>query len=414
MMQSPSASAEPRIDVPILESLTAPRREGLSSRTAKKSCVRCLYDQHTPAITFDELGVCNYCAVHDQLDSEYPVGERGAKKLEELAGKIRTAGKGKQFDVVVGVSGGCDSSYMIYKAKELGLRPLAAHFDNTWNSMIAVENIHRVLKKLDVELFTHVVDNEEYNDIYRAFMLAGVPDIDAPTDIGLASTLYMAAAKYGIKYIFEGHSFRTEGISPLGWLYMDGKYIQSVVNQFGNYRSHRFRTFPNLWMHRFLKYMLVSRVQKIRPLYWIDYRKDDVKRFLANEFGWQWYGGHHLENRFTAFYHSYFLPRRFGIDARSLGHSALVRSGQLSREEAASLLQEPPTCDAEIIEIVKRRLGFSDVEFERVMTQPKHSFTEFKTYKPTFERLRPFFWAMYKLDLVPKSFFIKYTSKRNV
>jgi hypothetical protein len=160
--------------------------------------------------------------------------------------------------------------------------------------------------------------------------------------------------------------------------------------------------------------MLITRVKKVRPLYWIDYRKEDTKRFLSEEFGWQWYSGHHLENRFTAFYHSYFLPRRFGIDGRVLGYAALVRSDQMARDEGLRLLAEPPVCDPDIIEMVKKRLGFSDAEFERVMTQPRHSYREFTTYKPTFERLRPFFWLMYRLDLVPKSFYIKYTSKTNV
>lgn len=380
----------------------------------KLRCARCLYDEDTPAISFDPASECSYCKLHAQLDAEYPTGTAGARKLEEIAARIRADGAGKEFDVVVGVSGGCDSSYLLYKAKELGLRPLAAHFDNTWDSKIAVENIHNMLKKLDIELFTYVVDNEEYNDIYRAFMLSGVPDIDSPTDIGLATTLYMAAEKYGVKYMFEGHSFRTEGVSPLGWCYMDGKYIESVVKQYGHYRSHRLRTFPNLWLSRFLKYMLVSRVKKIRPLYWMDYRKEEAKAFLADRFGWQWYGGHHLENQFTSFVHSYFFPRRFGFDQRANGYAALVRSGQMSREEGLRLLAEPPSCDPGLVEMVKKRLGFDDDEFERVMTQPKRSYRDFRTYKPTFERMRPFFWLMYRMDLVSKSFYVKYTSRSNL
>ena len=142
--------------------------------------------------------------------------------------------------MIVGVSGGCDFTYLLWLAKDLGLRPLAVHFDNTWNSMVAVENIHDALKALDVDLYTYVVDNKEYDDIYRSFLKAGVPDTEAPTDIGLASTLNIACEKYGVKYIFEGHSFRTEGISPLGWIYMDGKYIQSVQQQFGTVPFNNF------------------------------------------------------------------------------------------------------------------------------------------------------------------------------
>jgi len=371
-------------------------------------CKRCLYDENTPAISFDSRGICNYCQTHDQLEIEYPTGAEGERKLQELAKQIADEGRSKKYDCVVGVSGGCDSSNMLYIVKkELGLRPLAAHFDNTWDSTIAVENLHNVLRKLDIELFTYVVDNEEYDDIYRAFMIAGVPDIEAPTDIGLATTLYLAALKQRVRYIFEGHSFRTEGISPLGWLYMDGKYIQSVHRQYGNLKM---KTFPNLWLSSFLYWTGIKQIKKIRPLYYVNYNKEEVKRFLSEQLGWKWYGGHHLENRFTAFYHSYFMPRRFGIDQRTLGYSALVRSGQMTREEGLRLLEESPYLEPEIVELVRKRLGFSEEEFERVMNLPKRNYREFKTYKQTFERLRWFFYLMYQADLVPKSFYMKYTN----
>lgn len=376
-----------------------------------KQCSRCLYDETLPNISFDEEGVCNYCRVLEQMAYEYPNGEAGARRLEAIAAQIKEEGRHKKYDLIVGVSGGCDSSYMIYKAKELGLRPLAVHFDNTWNSTIATENIHRVLKALDVDLFTYVVDNEEYDDLYRAFFKAGVPDLEATTDLGLATVLYMAAEKYGIRYIFEGHSFRTEGVFPLGWLYFDGKYIQSVHKQFG---ERKMKTYPNLWLWKFLKWTGFRKIKKIRPLYFMDYDKAIVKDFLTENFGWQWYGGHHLENRFTNFYHTYFLPQRFQVDNRLVGNAAQVRSGLMSWEEGMRPLTEPPSYDPEIVDLVKKRLGFSDDEFDYYMTMPKHSYTEFRTYKQTFERMRPLFKAMYKLDLVPKSFYVKYTSKNNI
>ncbi len=380
-------------------------------RADVRTCARCLYDETTPAITFDEAGVCNYCRLHDELDAANPTGSAGRRRLEALADQIRREGRGKPYDIVIGVSGGCDSSYLLHLAKELGLRPLAAHFDNTWDSRIAVENIHRVLKALEIDLFTIVVDNEEYDDIYRSFLLAGVPDIDAATDLGLATTLYIAAEKHGIRYTAEGHSFRTEGVSPIGWCYMDGKYIESVVRRFS---GRELDSYPNLTLMRFLRYMAVRRIKRIRPLYFIDYRKEETKRFLADTYGWQWYGGHHLENRFTAFCHSYFFPRRFGIDQRRNGYSALVRSGQMTREEALALLEQPPHLEEDILELIRKRLRFSDEEFERVMTQPHRTYRDFTTYKPTFERLRPLFWAMAKMDLVPHSFYVKYTSRKNI
>jgi N-acetyl sugar amidotransferase len=378
----------------------------MNSHTTQTRCSRCLYDDTVPNITFDAEGVCNYCHQHDAMDAEYPVGTDGERRLQALVEKIKHEGRNKRYDVVVGVSGGCDSSYMLYKAKSLGLRPLAVHFDNTWNSTVAVENIQNVLKALDVDLYTYVVDNEEYDDIYRSFLKAGVRDVEAPTDIGLAVTLNMACDKYKVKYIFEGHSFRSEGICPLGWLYMDGKYIQSVQKRFG---THKLRTFPNLWMSSFIRWTAFSSIKKIRPLYFLNYQKQAAMALLSKELGWKWYGGHHLENRFTAFYWSYFMYRRFGIDGRLLGHSALVRSGQMSRDEGLKTLSDPPVYDPDIVNMVKKRLGFSDAEFEEIMRLPERTYRDFKTYKQTFERLRWFFWLLYKADRVPKSFYMKYT-----
>lgn len=379
--------------------------DGGAEGTQRRECARCLYNLTIPGITFDSRGECNYCLLHDDLEREYPTGQEGLRRLEHIAERIRAAGKGKEYDVVVGVSGGCDSTFMLHKAIELGLRPLAVHFDNTWDSPIAVENIKKALDSLNVDLYTYVVDNEEYDDIYRSFLQAGVRDVESPTDIALAVTLNLACEKYGIKYIFEGHSFRTEGISPLGWLYMDGRYISSVHKQYGTIPMN---TFPNMPISSFLKWAAKG-IKKIRPLYFLDYDKNSTMEFLSSEFGWQWYGGHHLENRFTAFYWTYFMPRRFAIDGRLLGHSALVRSGQLTRDEAASALEEPLTFDPELLEMVKKRLGYSDAEFDQVMSRPLRTYQDFPTYKRTFERLRPLFWLLYRTNRVPKSFYLKYT-----
>ena len=373
-----------------------------------RRCSRCLYDETVPGISFDSDGVCNYCHTHDQLEQEYPTGVEGATRLRKIAEEIQKRGRGRKYDVIVGVSGGCDSSFMLYQTVRLGLRPLAVHFDNTWDSTVAVENIHAVLKKLDVDLYTYVADNKEYDDIYRSFLKAGVVDTEAPTDIALAAALYRAAEQHRVKFIFEGHSFRTEGIAPLGWIYMDGKYIQSVQRRFG---TLPLRTFPNMLLPDFLKWTTLLAIRRIRPLYYLDYVKKDAMELLSSELGWKWYGGHHLENRFTAFWHTYFLPKRYGIDSRLLGYSALVRSGQLSREEGLALIREPQTYDVDLVEMVKKRLGFSDAKFEEIMHLPKKTYRDYRTYKRTFERMRWFWWLMYKLDRVPKSFYLKFAKR---
>ena len=374
-------------------------------------CTRCVYDESVPAIKFDSNGVCNYCQMQDDLSKEYPGGNSGYNDLVKIADQIKKDGKNKQYDVIVGVSGGADSSYMLVLAKELGLSPLAVHFDNTWNSSIAVENISNVLEKLYVNLETYVVNNKEYDDIFKSFILAGLKDIDAPTDLGFATVLNNVASKYGIKYVFEGHSFRSEGVSPLGWVYMDAKYIHDVHKKYGTIKM---KTYPNMWFYKQLKWILVNKLKKIRPLWYIDYDKEKNKAMLAKEFGWQWYGGHHLENRTSAITQSYYLPRKFNIDQRVNGYSGLIRSGQMNRVEAIEMLEEPPPFDIEMLEYMRNRLDFTDKKFEKAMMCEKRTYKEFNTYKPLFERLRPFFYIMAKAELIPMSFYIKYTSKDNI
>ncbi len=372
-------------------------------------CARCIYDDQIPYVSFDAEGICNYCRQHEQLDREYPTGAEGRKALGALADRIRAAGRQKPYDVVIGVSGGCDSSYLCHLAKEeLGLRPLAAHFDNTWNSKIAVENIQNVLGKLGIDLFTHVVDNREFCDLVRSFFRASVPEIDTPSDIGLATTHYLAARKFGIRYIFEGHSFRSEGISPPGWFYMDGRYIESVHDEFG---TTRLKTFPNLTLLRWLKWVCIDRIKKVRPLYYVDYDKEKVKTLLQEQYGWQWYGGHHMENRTAQFTNNYYLPRKFGIDLRYCELSALVRAGRMKREKALEEVRTPKTCDPSIVEEIIKRLGLGNGEFDRLMLLPRKSYRDYQTYKRTFERLRWFFWVATKMDLVPRSFYLKFTRK---
>jgi N-acetyl sugar amidotransferase len=371
-----------------------------------KTCSRCIYNEKTPGIVFGQEGICNYCRITEQMEKEYPDGPAGEKIFSGIAKEIIKAGKGKKYDCVIGVSGGCDSSYLVYMAKKYGLRPLAVHFDNTWNSTIAVENIKRVLKKLDVDLYTYVVDNEEFNDMARSFLEASVPEIDALSDVALTTVLYMAAAKYGVKYIFDGHNFRTEGITPLGWVYFDGKYIDSIHKRFGKMKM---KTFPNLWFLKWMKWLLINRPKRLRPLYYLDFDKEKVKKFLNDEFGWQWYGGHHMENKYTLFNNNFILPKKFNMDLRYVEFSALIRSGQMTRERALAEIGKPLAMEEEIMDEVKKRLGYTGGQFEEIMKKPIKTAKDYPTYHPLFRAMRPVFWLMYKADLVPKSFYIKYT-----
>jgi N-acetyl sugar amidotransferase len=369
-------------------------------------CCRCIYDERVAGIQFDEDGVCNYCHQTDKLKLEYGTGEaHGDSMFQDLFEDIKRAGKGRKYDCVVGVSGGTDSSYMVYLAKQQGLRPLAVHYDNTWNSAIATQNIHKVLKALDVDLYTHVIDNKESDDIFRAFFLSGVAELEASTDLALAEVLYRAAWKYGVKYILEGHSFVTEGITPIGRNYFDGKYIQSIHAKYGRLPM---KTYPLMTFSRFMWWSSVARIRKIRPFWYIEYSKENARSFLEKEFGWQYYGGHHLENRMTAFFHGIYMPLKFGIDFRNNTLSALARRGKLTREQAWAEYNTPPRVEDELLPYFKKRLGFSDEEFDEIMAQRTRSWHEFPTYKKRFERLRPLFAILSKANLVPMSFYLKY------
>jgi len=380
--------------------------------TKLKTCSVCIYDETVPGISFDDQGVCNYCRTIERLKIEYGTGTpEGEKRLMDIIGKIKKEGKGKKYDCVIGVSGGTDSSFMVVKAIEWGLRPLAAHYDNTWNTAIATENIRKILAKTRVDLYTHVIDNKEADDIIRSFFRASVPDLDCATDIALAETLYRAADKYGVRYVLEGHSFVAEGISPLGVLYMDGKYIESVHRMFG---TMPMKTYPNMNFASFMKWTVLKQVRKIRPLWYIEYSKDEARKRLENEFCWHYYGGHHLENRITAFHHSYYNPVKFGIDNRNNSLSASVRAGLISRKEAIKIYSEPPYMEPELLEYFKKRLGLSEVDFNSIMNLPSKSYKYYPTYKKRFERLRPLFYVLAKTNLVPMSFFIKYTSKDGI
>lgn len=379
---------------------------GVTASLATKICTRCIYDDYVPNISFDEKGVCNYCRQVEDLTALYGTGySQGMAKFEEILSAIKREGRGKNYDCVVGVSGGTDSSFLLLKAIEWGLRPLAVHYDNTWNSAIATQNIRKVTSALNVDLYTHVVNNKEVDDIKKAFLLAGVAEFDADTDIAFVQVLRSAAAKYGVKYILEGHSFITEGVSPVGANYLDGAYIADIHDRFGHFQRS---TFPNMYFWDLLKWAILYRQKFIRPLWYIDYDKDDARKTLSEKTGWEYYGGHHLENRASTFAHTVWLPQRFNTDYRNLTLAANVRSGKLDRETAIKTYAQPVIGDPDLIAYVKKRLDLSDMEYENIMNGPKRTWREFNTYKKRFEKLRPLFHVLAKANLVPMSFYLKY------
>lgn len=352
----------------------------------KQICVKCAVDSTVPGVTFDDQGVCIYCKLHNVLDKEYPQGEDGQNILNQFVNKMKENGKNKKYDCVIGVSGGTDSIYLLYWAKQKGLRPLAVHFDNGWDSEIAVNNIHKALEKLNIDLQTYVVDWEEFKDILVAFLKASLPWADIPTDIGITAALYRIAAEQNLKYILVGNNFRTEGKMPTEWTYSDGRTVRYIQKHFG---SKPLRSFPNLTLLDFFYYSVVRKIRILRPLNYIVYQKTYARDLLEKELGWQYYGGHHFESIYTRFVYSFLLPKKFNIDKRIITHSALIRSGSMTRQQALDSLQEPSyPLDRvnEDIEYVVKKLGISPQEFEEIMTMPPKSFRDYPSYYPLFEK----------------------------
>lgn len=373
---------------------------------AIRVCSRCIYDARIPNISFDEDGVCNYCRQVENLVAEFGTGApKGNDLLEKIISDIKREGRNKKYDCVIGVSGGTDSSYLLLKAREWQLRPLAVHYDNTWNSAVATMNIGRVTSALGIDLYTHVVDNKEVDDIKKAFLLAGVAEFDADTDIAFVQVLRSAAARYGVRYILEGHSFVAEGLSPVGSNYLDGAYVADIHDKFG---TRRRKTFPNLTFFQFMKWALIYRQKFIRPFWYMDYSKEAARQELTEKTGWEYYGGHHLENRASTFAHTVWLPQRFKMDYRNLTLAADVRRGVLDQAVALEQYRKQVVPDPELVTYLKKRLKISDAQFGEIMGGPVRTWRDFRTYKRRFELLRPMFYMLAKANLVPMSFYLKY------
>ena len=370
-------------------------------------CARCVCDTTIPGIRFDERGVCQFCKIHDELERQFPQGDMGQQLLSPLVDRIKAKGKNQTYDCVVGVSGGRDSTYTLYTAVRLGLRPLAVHFDNGWNSEIGVSNLKNATTRLDVDLYTHVADWEEFKDLQLAFLKASVSDAEIPTDVSIFGTLHQAAVQEGIRYIINGHSFRTEGVAPIGWTYMDGKYINSVHKQFGC--RPKSRTIPNFTLSDLLYYVVVRGIRTVPLLNYVDYNQEEASRILEKEVGWTYYGGHHHESHFTHFFQSFLLPQKFGIDKRKIEYSALVRSGQMEREEARKEISENPyPYDEDLVSYTIKKLGLAPVEFEEIMAAKPRAFHDYPTYYPIIKAMRLPIKVACSVGLLPNLLYQKY------
>ena len=367
-------------------------------------CNRCVLHDGIPGVTINEQGTCNYCDLHDELENQYPIGWKGRTILNELYDTIKREGKGKLYDCIIGISGGCDSSYALAHIVDHGLNPLAVHWNNNWNTKIATLNIVNITQALGVDTYQVRVNQQEYDNLCLAFLKARVPDADIPNDIALTKVLYQAAELADTRYIINAHSFRTEGTTPLGWSYMDGGYIQDINRIHG---AVPLKSYPNLTYDEFKHYIL-KEYRRVRPLYYLDFNKAEAIKTLENRFNWRWYGGHHLENNYTICVGSYLQPQYFGMDLRYVEFSALVRSKQMTRDTAERLLEIPPPFNPPLLAKVFGRLGINRTEFDTIMETPQKSHTDYATYKPKFQADRDFFKLAYEQGLIPATFYRKY------
>lgn len=340
-----------------------------------------------PDISFDEQGVSNYYHRYfKNLPREVKDPEYAAKELERIIDKIQAAGKGRTYDCIIGVSGGVDSTFVALKVKELGFRPLVVHFDNGWNSEIAVKNIENIVQSLDFDLYTHVFDWEEFKDLQKAFFKANVVDIEAITDVAIMGVLLMLANKFKIKYIISGYNYKTECLLPPTWHYKDYFNVADIHRKYGQKKITLFPFYDNMLNKLKLK---LSPIEVVYLLNYLDYNKPAVKKEIADKLKWKDYGGKHYESVFTRFYQGYILPQKFGIDKRKAHLTNLICCGQISREEALAELEAPIYDPAQLrtdYGFVLKKLDFTEQEFQDYIASPGVSHFEFETEAKYWER----------------------------
>jgi N-acetyl sugar amidotransferase len=347
-----------------------------------QECTRCVIDARAADIVFDSAGCCNYCtAMLDELAVYQPADPNLlAAKLATFVGEVRSAGHGKRYDCIVGVSGGADSAYALYLAKQHGLRPLAVHMDNGWNSELAVNNIENLVRKLGVDLYTHVVEWREYRALQQAFFDSDVIDVELLYDNAMLAVNYGLATKYGVKYILSGSNTTTEGMRMprnFNWNKFDRKNILAIAQR----KGVKVSSLPTIGVKRFVWHRLVRGTQWVPFLDYIDYNKEHCIEILVKELGYRPYPYKHYESIFTRFYQGYLLPNKFGVDKRRLHLSSLICSGQMRREQAKELLElspypNPDDLQADI-EYFLKKMGWSERELHEYLARPERPHDDF-------------------------------------
>lgn len=364
-------------------------------------CIRCSLATNVPGIKFDRKGVCNYCRLHDKLERMFP-----ERELAVILKKIKDRGKEKKYDCVIGISGGRDSTYLLYKAvKDWGLQPLAVHFNEGFGNPVAGENIVKACRKLGVELRTVTSDWRETKDLKIACLKASVPEIHLSNEIGIAATLYSIAHNEGIKFILIACSFRTEGIKPLSWSFFDGDYLRSIHKKFGKVKLRRWKPDDpgyNFGAKELFYYGFIKGITTINPLYYIKHVRKEAEELLKKELDWTEPGDHYFDDLYMSLL-TYVRRVKNRHDMDSISDAALVRTGQIGREEGIKRAQQIRKIeDPRIINLCIKRLGLKKEEFEEIMKLPPKTFRDYQTVYNYIRPLRPVIWLFSRLDLIPK------------
>lgn len=346
-------------------------------------CRNCVMDTSDRKISFDDTGLCDHCQnFYANILPSWDYATTGPQRLHAIAEKIKKEGKGKDYDCIIGLSGGMDSSYLLYYAKEvLGLRPLVYSVDTGWTLNVAIENIEKLVRGLDLELNTEIINWNEMKDLQLAFFKSQVPYQDLPQDHVIFAGLYDYAVKHKIKYVLTGGNLSTECVrEPIEWVYQnDLRHIKDIHRRFGQ-KPIKDLPFTSMFKYK-LYYRFVKGMKVIRPLDMIPYTKEDATRTLQDKFDWQPYQNKHFESVFTRFYEGYWLIRKFGFDKRRAHFSSLILTGQLSRDDALSILDNPPYDDKQAmkdLDYICRKLGVAKDDFITLMNQPNKSYKDYK------------------------------------
>jgi len=380
-------------------------------RVEYKICKRCVVDSDVPGAKFDANGECSYCKIHDKLEKQYPLNKHGEKKLNAIVENIKVKGRKNKYDCVVGVSGGRDSVYTLYLVKELGLRPLAVHFNDGFGNPVAGENMVKVTSQLKIDLKTVTSDWRESKDLKIAFLKASTPDLEEATDVGIETALYGSAVRENIRYIISGYSFRTEGICPLEWNYLDGHYLKNIHARFGTVKLRKWTPEDpgfHLGIPQIFYYTFIKGITAVPILNYVNYVRRDAEDFIKKELGWVYPGSKYYDDLYQSLM-TYMYRVKFKIERRRYFFSALVRSGQMTRENALGKLNEIDVIeDPLVIDLCIKRLGLTREEFDGFMSAPLKTFRDYPTSYRFIKLMRIPIKILSALNILPGITYDKY------